>query len=162
MHLVWGGRMRQTSLRSETMSTAELQKHVIDVMLLPTTHSWLLPAWGVSSHVDILDSPLLPDMSSHHLRCGVRLMLQIKGEAPSLRAIPPSLGEAWTAPARTVARQRVKFQCSAHRRSFRCRPTNHQVPPLAELSTATNARRLRWIQEQHQQLQKHQWQPQRR
>lgn len=36
-----------------------------------------------------------PDMSSRHLRCGFCLMLQIKGEAPSLReAINPSLARS--------------------------------------------------------------------
>ena len=66
-----------------------------------------------------MSSPLLPEMSSRHLSTGPCLMLQIKGEAPSRRTIPPSLHEVGTpslkaAPAHTVARQHLRFQCSLH------------------------------------------------
>ena len=125
------------------MTAAELQRHVFVGMLLPTTHSQLLPAWGLYNHVEIFNSPLLPEMSGHHLRCGFSLMLQIKGEAPSRRATPPSRWETGVLLAlllgNTLNSSVLYIQRSP---GFSVQTYKSSSPPLAELSTASNARRL--------------------
>lgn len=85
-----------------------------------------------------MNSPL----SSRHLRSGFCLMLQIKGEAPSRRAIPPSLSETGTPltpdPAHTVAKQHVQFQCSVHPENAGLLSTDLQIIK-SSISRAVNS-----------------------